>query len=78
MELYDFRIDVLVVSKPCGVLGYCPYGPLVELSPLKEAPDDESCSILGHDCPVFAKAESFVDPGAPKIEDLDDEIEDDS
>jgi len=42
MELYDFRIDVLVVSKPCGVLGYCPYGPL-----FLSARGTSVCSVWG-------------------------------
>jgi len=52
--------------KPCRKLGWCPYGPLVEDFPLKETPDKESCSVFGHDCPVFTMAEDFVDKN-PKL-----------
>ena len=48
------------VFKPCWKLGWCPYGPLVEQFPLKDN-SDKSCSVFGHDCPVFYTAESFVD-----------------
>ena len=50
----------ITVVKPCRKLGWCPYGSLVELFPLKED-SDISCSIFGHDCPVYYVAEGFVD-----------------
>ena len=49
------------MDKPCHVLGYCPYGPLVEDFPLLEKEDEETCSIFGHQCPVFYVAEPFMD-----------------
>ena len=49
------------IEKPCRKLGYCPYGPLIEQSPLKARRDKQSCSIFGHQCLVFACAEGFVD-----------------
>lgn len=54
------------VSKPCWVLKYCPYGDFVEQAPLSSEVDpliDEGCSIFGHVCPVFFKAEAFIDEG---------------
>jgi len=53
--------ELIEIEKPCLKLGWCPYGPLVEDFPLKEKPDDSSCGIFGHDCPVFTMAEGFVD-----------------
>lgn len=50
-----------LLVKPCGQLGYCPYGRLVEQFPLPcdEAASeldadclDYACSIYGHICPV--------------------------
>lgn len=40
-------------EKPCHKLGWCPYGELVEEFPLKEDRDEQSCSVFGHNCPVF-------------------------
>ena len=54
-----------MVSKPCHQLGFCPFGPLVEEFPLKAVPDEQSCTIFGHDCPVFHCAEPFVDGAGP-------------
>lgn len=42
---------------PCKVLGYCPYGMLVEEFPLDRK--KISCPIFGHDCPVFYHAEDI-------------------
>jgi HNH endonuclease len=47
--------------QPCWELKYCPYGPLVEEFPLKLKPDERSCRIFGHDCPVFQVAEPFTE-----------------
>jgi hypothetical protein len=80
------RIDYTKVPpppKPCRVLSFCPYGPLVEQFP---APRDARltrtyshpvevaetvCAVFGHVCPVFWTAEPFVDEprgeGCPKI-----------
>ena len=49
------------ISKPCWQLEYCPYGPLVENSEIKEELTRDACSVFGHICPVFAHAEPFVD-----------------
>ena len=57
----DVDSEGLGYSKPCQILGYCPYGSLVEQFPIKEKRDDESCRIFGHQCPVFYTAEMFVD-----------------
>ena len=46
-------------SKPCHILGYCPYGQLVEEFPLDVQPSDISCKVFGHNCPVYYCAESF-------------------
>lgn len=45
--------------KPCWVLHFCPYGPLVEYYPITES--EFSCDVFGHDCPVFYNAEAFED-----------------
>ena len=57
----DVDPEGLNYSKPCQILGYCPYGSLVEQFPVSEKRDDESCRIFGHQCPVFFTAEPFVD-----------------
>ena len=49
------------LGKPCRMLGYCPYGPLVEDFGFSES--EKSCVVFGHDCPVFSCAEPFVDDG---------------
>ena len=49
------------IEKPCKILRYCPYGPLVEDFPLKDKRDKISCNVFGHDCPVFTMNEPFVD-----------------
>ena len=49
-------------EKPCHVLKYCPYGPLVEEYPLREKRDPKySCTVFGHDCPVFYQKEGFCE-----------------
>lgn len=60
-ERVDWRARVKAVCKPCWELKYCPYGPLVEEFPLAESPDDRSCRIFGHDCPVFTMAEPLTE-----------------
>jgi hypothetical protein len=55
------RIKIDEIEKPCHILRYCPYGPLVEDFPLEEEPTDYSCSDFGHDCPVYYAAEPFID-----------------
>lgn len=52
---------VKAVCKPCWEIKYCPYGPLVEDFPLKAEPDEKSCRIFGHDCPVFYVAEPLTE-----------------
>ena len=49
------------ISKPCWQLDYCPYGPLVENSEIKEELTRTTCTVFGHICPVFAHAEPFID-----------------
>jgi hypothetical protein len=51
-----------VVTKPCHTLRYCPYGQLVEDFPL-EYPNKtlQSCTVFGHNCPVYSVAEDFID-----------------
>ena len=49
----------LKIEKPCHILPYCPYGPLVEQFPLKKKRTNKSCKIFGHECPIFYVAEGF-------------------
>ena len=49
------------VGKPCHILKYCPYGPLVENFPLSDPRNEKSCKVFGHDCPVFTHAESLTE-----------------
>lgn len=57
---------MIKVDKPCKILGYCPYGILVEDFPLKENRDDKSCNVFGHQCPVFYIAEGICNKEARK------------
>ena len=56
--------------KPCRGCGFCPYGILVEEFPLVDNEDEFSCSIFGHDCPVFYVAEPYLDDGEVSEEDF--------
>lgn len=50
------------MEKPCRILEYCPYGSLVEESPLPEGkPDRKTCNVFGHICPVFIFSELVID-----------------
>ena len=40
-------------SKPCLALKYCPYGYLVESFSTRLIPQEATCEIFGHDCPVY-------------------------
>jgi len=63
--------------KPCRILQFCPYAsmveefPEVETFPLPQTNTPESCSVFGHQCPVFFHAQPFVDPGEVSTEDID-------
>ena len=59
---------IKITTKPCHVLGYCPYGPMVEDFPLHDgvSPEKWACKIFGHDCPVFTMAEGFTDGWAQR------------
>lgn len=50
-------------DKPCKKLNYCPYGVLVEESPLPQlgSNDTRACLQYGHICPVFVFASAAVD-----------------
>lgn len=60
--------------KPCRIIGFCPYGPLVENMPLPEEPNERCCKIFGHECPIFYAAEPFVDPGEVTEDDVEAQI----
>lgn len=47
------------LPKPCYILGFCPYGPLVE--DMEFEPIEQSCKVFGHICPVFKCAEIFTE-----------------
>jgi len=63
--------------KPCRILRFCPYGsivenyPIVETFPLPRKDEPESCSVFGHQCPVFFHAGPLVDEGEVSTEDSD-------
>jgi hypothetical protein len=59
--IHQFRKEI--AEKPCRHLGYCPYGSIVEEFPHVDKPDKWRCSVFGHQCPVKAMAEPFVDEG---------------
>lgn len=46
-------------TKPCLKLNYCPYGPLVEQYPILKTRNRRSCTIFGHQCPVFYASENL-------------------
>ena len=47
------------IDKPCKILGYCPYGSLVEEFPFHDPRHERySCKLFGHNCPVFYQAEN--------------------
>jgi hypothetical protein len=60
-EKIDWEKRVKAVCKPCWEIKYCPYGPLVESFQVKENPDEKSCRIFAHDCPVFHIAEPLTE-----------------
>jgi len=60
-EKIDWEKRVKAVCKPCWEIKYCPYGPFVEDFPNKENPDEKSCRIFGHDCPVFYVSEPLTE-----------------
>jgi len=59
------RVITEDVTEPCRVLGYCPYGRLVEEFPLPEEEDIYACPVFGHHCPVYYLAEGV---SAPMVE----------
>jgi len=49
-------------EKPCHVLGYCPYGSIVEMFRIRKKRNKQiSCSTFGHDCPMFYNAEEITE-----------------
>jgi len=74
MKIKYYRTD----KKPCHVLKYCPYGPLVEEMPLLDNYDEKSgeqrCSVFGHQCPYYYCAEGAVDNGENIWQGLNEEI----
>jgi len=56
---------LMIVDKPCRKLGYCPYGALVEQFPLLRGRSFVTCSVFGHNCPVYTAAEPFQDQSEP-------------
>lgn len=58
----QWKIDPPVaVKKPCHKTGFCPYGQLVEAFPIKVERDEISCTVFGHDCPVFRCGEPLAE-----------------
>jgi len=44
-------------QEPCKILGYCPYGYLVEQFPV--ADPEDACPVYGHVCPVYFVSEDL-------------------
>jgi len=47
-------------TKPCHILGWCPYGCIVEEFSLDEEEIDGvkiNCNLFGHHCPMYYNAE---------------------
>ena len=62
------REENLKKKKPCYILGYCPYGGIVEAFKLRNEPHPiVSCGIFGHDCPMFYNAEDMSELGDFKL-----------
>jgi len=59
-----------VIIKPCKLCGFCPYGQLVEEFRFQKKPNEISCSVFGHDCPVFYHAEMFSEEKIPTIKEI--------
>jgi len=60
------RIDGLD-EPPCLILGYCPYGPMVEVMPVDEFDMTNSCPVFAHACPAFSVSEIMNDEWFAKI-----------
>ncbi len=48
-------------DKPCHSCGYCPFGSVVEMFPIKRTRDQYSCTVFGHNCPAFYMAEPMAE-----------------
>jgi len=46
-----------VIEKPCHKTGFCPYGQMVEAFSITPERTELSCSVFGHNCPVFYASE---------------------
>jgi len=55
-------------KKPCLVLGYCPYGCIVECFPFTDK--ELSCPVFGHDCPMHYNAEELSEFGKKRIKEI--------
>lgn len=54
----EYEVEVV---KPCRMLCFCPFGPLVEDMPIYETKRPSSCAVFGHECPAFVYSEPFID-----------------
>ena len=62
--------------RPCRMIGFCPYGPIVEEYPA-DKDSEMRCGVFAHDCPVFYQA-SFICESEGKDYDaskVDDEVD---
>ena len=50
-----------LATKPCWILDWCPYGPLVEDFMIRTEENDYTCEIFKHDCPVFYVSEEITE-----------------
>ena len=48
-------------DKPCHSCGYCPFGSVVEMFPVTRKRTNYSCTVFGHNCPVFYMAEPMAE-----------------
>jgi hypothetical protein len=62
--------NVKDLVKPCRLIRFCPYGPLVKQFPLLEEPDEMSCAIFSHQCPIYYVVGPFCDGDYPSGEEL--------
>ena len=57
-------------TKPCHILGWCPYGCIVEefsLDELNVEGTKLNCVVFGHHCPMFYHAEDLGEFGEKRI-----------
>jgi len=64
--------EIKNLVKPCRIISFCPYGPLIaEQFPLLKEPDEMSCAVFGHQCPIYFVAEPVCDGDMSSAEEIE-------